>query len=183
MSNTKVVTGLVRFSYVHAFEPHSVEEGQPKKYSVSILIPKKNKDTLKKLEEVIENAAVAGKAKFNNKDPHKVKNFKWPLRDGDEEREDDPTYKGMYFVNASSNQKPGIVDADRDEILDESDFYSGCWGRASLNFFAFNTSGNMGVACGLNNLQKLKDDEPLGGARSKAEDDFADDFEDDDLLG
>lgn len=181
MSDTKVITGLVRFSYAQVFEPKAVNEGDDPKYSVSILIPKKSKEMVKVIKAAIEAAAVAGKPKFKNKDPKKIKNFHWPLRDGDEEREDDPTYAGMYFVNASSKQKPQIVDKDRDPILDQEDFYSGCWGRASVNFYAFAVSGSNGVACGLNNLQKLKDDESLTG-RSSAADDFADDFEDDDLL-
>ena len=182
MSETKVITGLVRFSYVHVFEPHAAQEGQDEKYSVSIIIPKDKKDTLKKIENAIEAAAENGKSKFNNKDPKKIKKFHWPLRDGDEDRDEDEAYQDAYFLTASSKQKPGLIDVDKDEILDSTDFYSGCWGRASITFFPFNSSGNMGIACGLNNLQKLKDGEPLGG-RSRAVDDFADDFEDDDLLG
>lgn len=182
MSETKVITGLVRFSYANVFEPKAAQEGAKEKYSVSILIPKKNKATLKAMEEAIEAAVGLSAAKFKNKDPKKLKNFKWPLRDGDEEREDDENYAGMMFVNASSDNKPSIVDADKDQIFDADDFYSGCWGRASVNFYGFSVSGNMGIACGLNNLQKLKDGDRLSGGASAAED-FADDFEDDALLG
>ena len=85
----------------------------------------------------------------------------------------------MDFLNCNSNQKPGIVDKDLNEILDPDEVYSGCWGRASINFFPFNTNGNKGVGVGLNNIQKLKDDEPLGAARASAESDFGDGFEDD----
>jgi hypothetical protein len=85
----------------------------------------------------------------------------------------------MYFLNATSTQKPGIVDKDLNEILDPDEVYSGCWGRASINFYAFNTNGNKGVGVGLNNIQKLKDDTRLGAARASAEDDFGDGFEDD----
>ena len=86
----------------------------------------------------------------------------------------------MYFLNANSTQKPGIVDRDLNEILDPDEVYSGCWGRASINFFPYNSNGNKGVGVGLNNIQKLKDGERLGGARASAEDDFGgDDFEDD----
>ena len=84
----------------------------------------------------------------------------------------------MYFLNATSNQKPGIVDKDLNEILDPDEVYSGCWGRVSLNFYPFDVSGNRGVGVGLNNVQKLKDGERLGGARASAESDFGDDFED-----
>ena len=86
----------------------------------------------------------------------------------------------MFFLNANSTQKPGIVDRDLNEILDPDEVYSGCWGRASINFFPYNSNGNKGVGVGLNNIQKLKDGERLGGARASAEDDFGgDDFEDD----
>ena len=103
------------------------------------------------------------------------------LRDGDAERADEaPEYEGMYFLNCNSTQKPGIVDKDLNEILDPDEVYSGCWGRASINFFPFNTNGNKGVGVGLNNIQKLKDDDRLGAARASAESDFGgDDFEDD----
>ena len=83
----------------------------------------------------------------------------------------------MYFLNANSTKKPGIVDKDLNEILDPEEVYSGCWGRASINFYAFNTNGNRGVGVGLNNIQKIKDDEALGGVRASAETDFGDDFE------
>ena len=182
MSETKVITGLVRFSYANVFVPKAAQEGGKEKYSVSILIPKKNKKTLADIGAAVEVAAELGKAKFKNKDPKKVKNFKWPLRDGDEERDDDENYAGMMFVNASSDNKPAVVDPDRDPILDSDDFYSGCWGRASVNFYAFSVNGNIGIACGLNNLQKLKDDESLTG-RSSANDDFSEEYEEDDLLG
>ena len=112
----------------------------------------------------------------------KPKNLKLPLRDGDEERaEEAPEYEGMMFLNANSNTKPGIVDKDLNEILDPEEVYSGCWGRASINFYAFDSNGNRGVGVGLNNIQKLKDGERLGAARASAESDFGDGFNDDDL--
>ena len=177
-------SGLVRFSYAHVHEPHAVDEGGEKKYSVSILIPKKDKAQVKEVKRAIQAVIDSdqGKAKFGKT---KVNALKLPLRDGDEERDDDPAYEGMLFFNASSKNKPTIVDKNRKEIFDDDDFYSGCWGRVSVNFYPFNTSGNKGVAAGLNNLQKLKDDERLSGGLS-AEEDFDDDFdyddEDDDLL-
>lgn len=173
---TKVVTGKVRFSYMHVFEPTAVEEGQDKKYSVSLIIPKSDKATVAKLQAGVEAAKEAGKSKWGGKIPAKLK---LPLRDGDEERPDDPAYAGAYFLNTNCKTKPGLVDADLNPIMSQDDMYSGCFGRASVNFYAFDTKGNKGVACGLNNLQKLEDGEPLGGGRSKAEDDFS---EDDDLL-
>ncbi len=183
LKQTKVVTGLVRFSYLHVWEPSAVDEGQDPKYSASLIIPKSDKKTLKMIKEAIENAKVQGKSsKFGGKIPA---NLKTPLRDGDEERPDDEAYENSYFVNANSKTKPGIVDVDCNKILDQDEVYSGCYGRASITFYPFNTSGNKGIACGLNHIQKLKDGEPLGG-RSAPENDFGDDFvfedEDDDLL-
>lgn len=172
---TKVVTGKVRFCYAHVFEPTSVGEDETnKKYSISILIPKSDTKTIAKIEAAIEAAKVEGTAKFGGKVP---KNLKTPLRDGDEER-DDEVYAGHMFLTANSSMKPGIVDKDLNPILDKEEFYSGCYGRASLNFYAFNTAGNKGIACGLQNLQKLEDGERLAGIASSPEDDFGDDGED-----
>lgn len=100
------------------------------------------------------------------------------LRDGDTERPDDPAYAGSYFINANSATAPGIVDADCNPILTRSEVYSGVYGRASINFYAFNSNGNKGIACGLNNLQKIRDGEPLGG-KSSAASDFSTDADED----
>jgi hypothetical protein len=100
-----------------------------------------------------------------------LSSLKQPLRDGDTERPDDPVYAGCWFMNANSASAPFVVDAQCNPILDRSDFYSGCYGRASVNFYAYSASGNRGIACGLNNLQKLRDGERLGG-RTSAEEDF-----------
>ena len=178
-TETKVVTGKVRFSYVNVFEPRAVEEGQEPKYSVSILIPKTDKATLAKIERAIEAAKQQGLSMWGGKVPA---NLKTPLRDGDTDRPDDPAYHGHYFINASSKIKPGVVDAQLNPIIDPTEFYSGCYGRASINFFPFNKAGNRGVAAGLNNLQKLADGDFLGG-RSRPEDDFEPVLDDaDDLL-
>jgi hypothetical protein len=181
INSTKVITGLVRLSYAHLFEPTAKDDGGTKKYSCALLIPKSDKATIKKIEAAIAEAKEQGKSsKFGGKIPA---GLKLPLRDGDEERPDDEVYAGHYFVNASSVQKPGLVDRDRNQIIDPADLYSGCYVYASINFFAFNTSGNKGIACGLNNIMKVKDGEALGG-RARAEEDFADVKvdEDDDLL-
>ena len=176
--STKVITGKVRFSYVNIFNSRAFKAGQDAKYSVCLLIPKEDKATIKKINAAIEEAVQEGIAsKWGGKKPA---NLKLPLRDGDDERADEaPEYEGMYFLNASSTQQPGIVDKDLNEILDPDEVYSGCWGRASVNFFAYDSNGNRGIGCGLNNIQKLKDGERLGAARASAEDDFSDDYEDD----
>ena len=175
---TKVVTGKVRFSYLHVFEPSAIEEGGEKKYSCSLIIPKTDKATLGKIGKAIEAAKEAGKAKLGGKIPA---NLKTPLRDGDEERPEDEAYENAYFLNANAKTKPGLVDKALNPIMDQEELYSGCYGRASVTFYAFNTSGNKGIACGLNNLMKLEDGENLGG-RQSAENDFAEYAEGDDLL-
>jgi hypothetical protein len=171
---TKVVTGKVRFSYLHVWEPAAVEEGSQKKYSVSLIIPKSDTDTVARIKNAIQSALEAGKAKFGGKIPASLK---LPLRDGDIERPDDDAYLNSWFLNANSSKQPGIVDQNVQPILRQDEIYSGCYGRASINFFAFNTNGNKGIACGLNNIQKLSDGELLGG-RATAEFDFADDCSD-----
>tara|TARA_R110000851_G_scaffold141057_1_gene278638 strand:+ start:13545 stop:14078 length:534 start_codon:yes stop_codon:yes gene_type:complete len=177
MSSTKVITGKVRFSYAHVHEPKAIQEGQKEKYSVSILIPKSDKATIDKINKAVEAAKQEGKGKWNGKIPAVLK---LPLRDGDEERPDDEAYEGCMFLNANSVNKPGIVGPDREEIMSNEEFYSGCFGRASINFYGYSASGNKGVACGLNNLQKLEDGDRLSGGGSSAAEDFG---SDDDLLG
>lgn len=179
---TKVITGPnTRWSYVNAWEPKSINGSAPK-FSVSLIIPKSDTVTVNKIKAAIEAAYKEGESKMkgNGKSVPLLSALKTPLRDGDLERPDSPEYAGCYFVNANSSTPPGIVDADRQDIIDRSEVYSGVYGRASINFYAFNTNGNKGIACGLNHLQKLRDGEPLGG-RSRAADDFATD-EDEDFL-
>ena len=177
---TKVITGVnTRWSYVNAWEPKSINGGAPK-YSVSLIIPKSDTKTLEKIRAAIQAAYEEGQSKLkgNGRSIPALSALKTPLRDGDAERPDDEAYANSYFVNANSGTAPGIVDADRNPILERSEVYSGVYGRASINFYAFNSNGNKGIACGLNNLQKIRDGEPLGG-KSRAEDDFAEADEDD----
>ena len=178
---TKVITGpKTRWSYANVWQPKSINGGTPK-YSVSLIIPKSDTVTVNKIKSAIQAAYEEGESKLkgNGKSVPSLKAIKTPLRDGDLERPDDDAYKNSYFVNANSTTAPGVVDADRQPIIDTSEVYSGVYGRASINFYAFNSNGNKGIACGLNNLQKISNGEPLGG-RSRAEDDFAD--EEDDFL-
>jgi len=177
-NETKVITGKVKFSFCNVWVPKSINGGDAK-YSVSLIISKKDKETLEKINAGIKEAEKAGIAKHGAKFTSGA-GFKRPLRDGDVDRSDDENYLDCYFVNANSATKPGVVDKNRDVILDSTEVYSGCYGRASITFYPFNTNGNRGVACGLQNLQKLADGEPLGG-RSRAEDDF-DSYENDDFL-
>ena len=184
---TKVITGVqTRWSYANVWNPKAMAEGAKPKYSVSLIIPKSDTVTIQKIKTAIKAAYEEGQSKLkgNGKSVPPLAAIKTPLRDGDVERPDDEAYKDAYFVNANSPTAPGIVDADRQPIIDTSEVYSGVYGRASINFYAFNSNGNKGIACGLNNLQKIADGEPLGG-KTRAEDDFADledEDDDDDFL-
>ena len=176
-SKTKVVTGTVRLSYANVWEPKSINGGA-EKYSVSIIIPKSDKKTIAAINAAVDAAIEEGLAKFGGKKPNKAA-LKLPLRDGDTER-DDEAYADSYFVNANSQTPPQIVDQNVNPIMNRSEVYSGVYARVSLNFYAFNSNGNKGVACGLGNIQKVRDGQPLGN-RSTAEDDFSaiEDAEDD----
>lgn len=182
LNPTKVITGpATRWSYANVWDPKSINGGAPK-YSVSLIIPKSDTKTVEKIQAAIQAAYEEGQSKLkgNGKSVPALSLLKTPLRDGDMERPDDPAYADSYFINANSATAPGIVDADRNPIMERSEVYSGVYGRASINLYAFNSNGNKGIACGLNNLQKIRDGEPLGG-KSRAEDDFETD-EDDDFL-
>jgi hypothetical protein len=182
----KVVTGEVRLSFVHIFEPYSNDPDKDPKYSVLILIPKKDKVTIRNIRRAQQAALEAGKSKFKNgKIPT---NWSDTLHDGDEEKdtEEYPEYEGhMYMsVTANASYPPGVVDRQVRPILDPTEVYSGCHARVSINAFAYNSNGKQGVSFGLRHVQMLRDGEPLGGSRSSAEDDFepvgSDD--DDDLI-
>lgn len=181
--SVKVVTGTVRFSYLNVFKPQAFTDGGAEKYSVVLLIPKSDTKTIGKVKKAIEEAKQEGiKERWKGKLPANL----WiPLRDGDEEKADEhPEYEGMYFLTAKSDTKPILLDEYKDEILDQTELYSGCWGRANISFFAYdNTTKGIGVA--LNALQKKRDDEPFGSAMTveTAKASFDDDDDDDDMLG
>lgn len=177
-SKTKVVTGTVRLSYANVWEPKSINGGA-EKYSVSLIIPKSDKKTIAAINAAVDAAIDEGLAKFGGKKPNKAA-IKLPLRDGDTERNDE-AYADSYFVNANSQTPPQIVDQNVNPIMDRSEIYSGVYARVSISFYAFNSNGNKGVACGLGNIQKVRDGQPLGN-RSSAEDDFTAIEDEDDFL-
>lgn len=177
---TKMVTGKTRLSYAHLFKPRAGIAGGEEKYSVSLIIPKTDKETLEKVERAIEKATKEGVSRYGSKFG-KGANFRTPLRDGDTDKSDDTVYKNSYFLNVNSKTKPGVVDKDVNPILDPSEVYSGCYGRASIVAFPYSVNGSAGVSFALHNIQKLEDGEPLGG-KARAEDDFSA-FADDDILG
>jgi len=175
----KVITDECRLSYANVWQPKSVNGGTPK-YTVSLIIPKSDTHTISKINAAIEAAYREGEAKLkgNGKSVPPLSSLKIPLRDGDIDRPDDEAYAGSYFINANSPTAPGIVDLNRDPVLEHSQIYSGVYARASINFYAFNSNGSKGIACGLNNIQRIRDGEPLGG-KSRPEDDFASEQDDD----
>ena len=179
----KVITGKdTRWSYANVWDPKSINGGVPK-FSVSLIIPKSDKKTIEAIKKAIQAAYKEGEAKLkgNSRSVPPLESIKTPLRDGDTERPDDEAYANSFFLNANSTTQPGIVDANVQPILTRSEVYSGGYGRASINFYAFNSNGNRGIACGLNYLLNIRDGEPLG-SRTCAEDDFADFVEDDDFM-
>lgn len=179
LSPTKVITGIVRLSYANVHEPKSINGGTPK-YSVSLIIPKSDTKTIAAINAAVDAAIEEGRGKFGGKIPNKAA-LKLPLRDGDIDRPDDEAYANSYFVNANSNSAPEIVDKALNPIMSRSEVYSGVYARVSVNFYAFNSNGNRGIACGLGNIQKIRDGEPLGGKTSAA-DDFTSDYDSEDFL-
>lgn len=177
MNATTITTGKVRLSYVHLFVPVTAPGATEAKYSVSVIIPKSDKATLNKISAAIEEAKKIGaSSKWGGKVPAKLHT---PLRDGDEDKPDDPAYANSYFFNCSSKNRPKAYDLSMNEILDPAEVYSGCYGRVNVNFFPYDSNGNRGVAVGLNLVQKVADGNPLGAAAPTAQEAFGDGYEDD----
>jgi hypothetical protein len=184
LKENKVVIGPCRLSYTHLFEKYVPEGGDAAqgKFMTNVLIPKDEKKTIAAINKAIESAKqTAIVSRWSGKEPKKLD---LPLRDGDEKDDDSGVYADCFYLNAKCSTKPGIVDKHKEPITDEEEVYSGMWAYVSLTFYGYYVSGNAGIACGLNNVMKFKDDERLGG-RTSAANDFADiefDDEDDDDL-
>jgi len=182
---TKLVTSGLRVSYANVYEPKAINGGTPK-YSATLIIPKSDEETLTKVRLAIKAAYLDGavKLKGNGQAMPALESLNTPLRDGDLQRPHDPAYQNAYFIKATNLTAPGLVDADCNPITERSEFYSGVYARASINFYAYNRNGNRGIACGLQNLQKLHDGPPLGTKPNPA-DDFANspDHDGDSLIG
>lgn len=179
VTDSKVVFGPCRLSYTHVFSKYNPSgDDKNAKYMTNVLIPAGEKETLEAVNKAIEAAKTSGIAsKWGGKEPKKLD---MPLHDGDDK--DDEVYAGKYYVNAKCATRPGIVDRNKAPIVDEEEIYSGVWAIVSVTFYPYDSNGKRGVACGLNNIMKFKDDEKLGG-RVSAESDFADiDTEDDEDL-
>lgn len=166
-----LVTGKIRFSYVNVFSPRVTPNGE-EKYSVTILIPKNDIDTYQRISDEINKCLQENLAStFSGVMPS---NPKLPIHDGDGLRQSGEPYgaecKGHWVITANSNSAPEIVDANCNPIISKNEFYSGCYGRASLRFYAYNQNGNKGIGCGLGNVQKLEDGQPLDGRTTAIED-------------
>ena len=172
-----IVTPEFRVSYPNVFKAKKNDLNDKMEYSLVALF-KKGAD-LSKLKKLAHEACVKKWGADEKKWP---KNLRSPFRDqGDREKTNDDTgqtfmpdgyEKGAFYLNLKSSQKPGVVDKNVQPILDESEFYAGCWAVASINAFAYSQKGNSGVSFGLQNIQKVREGEPFS-ARTKAEEDFA----------
>ncbi len=163
----KVITGKVRFSYVNVFSPIAQEDGKPAKYSIALIIPKTDRETIDAINLAVYDCKRENMAVWGGSIPDGLKGG---LRDGDLEK-NDVAYDDSYFINCTSTAKPGVCDKDCVDIIRPSQFYSGCYGRASITFYAYNNSPDMqGIGCTINNVQKLADGEKLGAFCSPAED-------------
>lgn len=176
--STKIITGKVRFSFVHVFEPKAPLGGGEPKYSVTLLIPKSDQATLAKIYEAMADARDAFCARHGASALPVLPTH--TLHDGDGVRPGGDPFgaecRGHYVITVSSKNKPVVVDAAGRDILDASEVYSGCYGRASINFFGYNQAGKKGISAGLLAIQKLHDGEPFGTVGSA--DDFNDGFSD-----
>lgn len=170
LNDTSMVIGPVRLSYTHLFQPYAMPGStEPGKYMTVVLIPKGEKKVLEAIDKCMEAAKRAGiTSKWGGREP---KSLDTPLRDGDD-REDE-VFHGHYYFNAKCKTRPGVVDKHRAPIVDEEEIYSGVWAYVSVSFFPYDVNVKRGIAVGLNNVMKFKDDDRLGG-RSSAESDFAD---------
>lgn len=167
----KVVVGEVRFSYAHVFEPWG--DTDPK-YSVVAVINKKDAHIIEELKRAIQE--VYDEEKQGMFKGRTINSLALPLKDGDnpgEGREPNPSYEGSYYISANRKTAPGVVGRDRKPIINQDDFYSGCYGYISLTIAPYDINGKKGIKAYLNHLMKTRDGERLGGA-STAEFDFAD---------
>lgn len=169
---TKVLTGEVRLSYVNLTSPRAAQQGGDPKYSVTLLIPKTDNATKTDIDNSIRAAYEEGVSKkWGGAHPQP----KTIIHDGDGLRPSGLPFgeecKGCWVITASSKNKPQVVGIDNINCeLAPNDIYSGMYGRVTLNFFAYDTAGSKGVGCGLGNVMKTRDGEPLSGGASAASD-------------
>lgn len=157
-----------RLSYLHVWAPHAMKPTDKAKYRAALLIDKKDTATVAKIQKAIEEAKELGKTRVKDWAGKIPKVLKEIFRDGDAEK-DDPNYAGHYFINATSDYQPGVLDSNKEEMLDKTKLYSGCFAKVDINFYGYYANGSAGIACGLNNIMKVKDGPSLAGKRSATE--------------
>lgn len=171
MVETAVTTNRARLSYEHLFRPYAHQQNQEPKYSVTVLVPKTDVETKRRIDSAIAAATNAGVSKCWNGAKPPV--LAVPVYDGDGVRPNGEHFgaecKGCWVFTASSKNAPQVVDLSLNPIINQSEVYSGCYARVNVNFFPYNSNGKRGIGCGLNAVQKLEDGEPLGGGISAAE--------------
>jgi hypothetical protein len=179
----QIVLPKTETAYLFLLKPQpAMEKGKPDQFSVTFLWDEGDQ-RLAKLEQAIEDVAVA---KFGATAKAKLKNgqLKNPLRPGSDKegKKDEEAFAGKLFMTCRSTERPQVVDANMEDIINSMDVYSGCVGRADIWLYAYDKAGNKGVSCTINSFQKLDDGERKSGRRS-ASDAFSDlDDEDADLL-
>lgn len=170
---TNVTTGEVRLSYVHLFKPYAAMLGQEEKYSVTVLVPKTDVDTMGRINAAIEAAKQRGiSEKWNGQCPPIVPT---PVHDGDGVRPSDgmefgPECKGhwVFTAGAKADYPPEVVDSAGNPIINQSEVYSGMYGKVNVNFFPYSFGGKKGIGCGLGPVMKTRDGEALGGSAPTA---------------
>lgn len=169
----KVLTGEARLSYVNVVTPRAAQQGGEPKYSVTLLIPKSDVATKADIDASIQAAAQEAVSKvWGGVRPPQIR---VPIYDGDGVRPSGVPFgeecRGHWVITASTKLKPQVVGMDNINVeLAPSDIYSGMYGRATIRFFGYSNSGNKGVGCGLGNIMKTRDGEPLAGTASAASD-------------
>lgn len=170
---TNVTTGKARLSYVHLFKPYAATPGQEEKFSVTVLVPKSDVDTMNRINAAIEAAKQRGTAeKWNGVCPPVVPT---PVHDGDGVRPSDGMPFGaeckghwVFTASAKADYPPEVVDANMNPIINQSEIYSGIYARVNVNFFPYSFGGKKGIGCGLGPVMKLEDGESLGGSAPTA---------------
>lgn len=176
--SVKLMTPIFRASYAQSVWTPKTDDRGNEYYSISMIYnkDKTSKEDLEKIRNAIRQAAAEKWGADQTKWPRGMRN---PLRDADTEDRSNPSaenydvnYVNCFFMNAKSGSQPGIVDENVQPITNESEFYSGCYARATVNFVAYDKKGNKGVGCYVNNIMKVCDGERIGGG-APADADFS----------
>lgn len=174
---TRVTTNEARLSYVHLFKPYAFQAGQEEKYGVTVLVPKTDVDTMARINAAIEAAKQKGaQDKWGGVMPPLCPT---PVYDGDGVRPSDgmpfgPECKGhwVFTASAKADYPPQVVDSQGNPVINQSEVYSGMYGRVNVSFFPYTFGGKKGIGCGLGPVMKTRDGEPLGGGAPSAAEAF-----------